>query len=332
MIFAGQREDLGAFAGFGADGGERLRAAFEDGGNVGQRFDVVDDRRLAEQALHRRERRTRAGHAATSFNAVNQRRLFAAHESSGPHLDQDVQVEAGAEDVVTKQAGRFGLFNRLLQSTDRQRIFGPDVDVGLAGPDAVGGDRHAFHQSVRIAFNDRSVHERAGITFVRVADQVFLVALAGASEFPFLAGGESTSAAAAQATDVDRVADLFGRHLSQRVEQRAVSAVGDVLVHVRRIDPAAVGQDPSRLRREERMLVEHAARRARVSGRDDGIDPGPAIREPCRPNTASSRRGTWSSVTRRNVRRVRPGSCTSTSGSAAQKPMQPTSTISASRS
>jgi hypothetical protein len=81
---------------------------------------------------------------------------------------------------------------------DGQRILGPDVDVGLGRADGVGGDGHALEQPVRIALDDRPVHERAGIALVGVADQVLLVARCCQRELPLPAGGEAAAAAPAQ--------------------------------------------------------------------------------------------------------------------------------------
>ncbi len=65
-------------------------AAVDERRQVGQRLDVVDDRRLAEQAADGRERRARTRHAAAALDAVDQRGLFAADERPGAHLDDDV--------------------------------------------------------------------------------------------------------------------------------------------------------------------------------------------------------------------------------------------------
>ena len=61
-------EDLGALAALGAHGGEPLCTLQDDLRDVGKRFNVVDDRRLTEQTLVRRERGLVAGLAAVAFD------------------------------------------------------------------------------------------------------------------------------------------------------------------------------------------------------------------------------------------------------------------------
>ena len=107
-----------------------------------------------------------------------------------------------------------------------------------------------------IALDDGPIHERAGIAFVGVADKILMVAGRLPSELPFLAGRESTSATTAKSARFDHVANLVGRHSSQKLDERLVATPGDVLFDLRRIDQAAIGQDPSRLRSEERMLIQ----------------------------------------------------------------------------
>ena len=53
-------------------------AVLDDRSDGGQGFDVVDDRRPAEQALHSRERRLDARPAALAFDAFEQAGFFAA--------------------------------------------------------------------------------------------------------------------------------------------------------------------------------------------------------------------------------------------------------------
>ena len=108
--------------------------------HVGQRLDVVDDRRLAEQAADGRERRPRPRHAAAPLDAVDQRRFLAAHERAGALLDDDLEAEAGVEDVLPEQAVRLRLRDGGGQRRDGQRVLGADVDVRLARADRVGRD------------------------------------------------------------------------------------------------------------------------------------------------------------------------------------------------
>ena len=145
-------------------------------GRLAKRLDVVDDRRFAEQPADGGKRGTRARHAAFAFDAVDQGSLFAAHERPRPHLDDHVQVKSAAEDVVAQQAVGLGLGHRRLEPLDGQGIFGANVDIGLRGADGIGGEGHALDEPMRVALDHGPVHERPGIAFIGVADQIFLVA------------------------------------------------------------------------------------------------------------------------------------------------------------
>ena len=64
---------------------------------VGERLDVVDDRRLAVQADGRgEERRLQARHAAIAFEALDQRRLLADHVRAGAPVQHDVDTEVAS--------------------------------------------------------------------------------------------------------------------------------------------------------------------------------------------------------------------------------------------
>ena len=104
---AGQAEQLRARSSLPCRSPANAVAAVEDDGrDVGQRLDVVDDRRLAEQPDLDRERRLVARLAALALDRLEQRRLLAADVGAGAAADLDVEVEAGAEDVAAEQAGR----------------------------------------------------------------------------------------------------------------------------------------------------------------------------------------------------------------------------------
>ena len=71
---------------------------------------------------------------------------------------------------------------------DGQRILRADINDALGGAHDVAADDHAFEQRVGIAFNFVAIHVRAGIAFIRIADDVFLIGLRFGEEFPFVAG------------------------------------------------------------------------------------------------------------------------------------------------
>ena len=47
--------------------------------------------------------------------------------------------------------------------------------IALGRTDGIGGNQHAFEHAVRIAFEHAAIHERAGIAFVGIADDIFLL-------------------------------------------------------------------------------------------------------------------------------------------------------------
>ena len=81
------------------------RRPSEDERDVDQGLDVVDDRRLAEEADLDRERRLVARLAALALDRLEERRLLAADVGAGAAAELDVEGEAGAEDVRPEEAG-----------------------------------------------------------------------------------------------------------------------------------------------------------------------------------------------------------------------------------
>ena len=91
---AGQREDLGALALLGADGGEPVAAVADDRRDVGERLDVVDQRRAGPRdPTPAGIRRARERRAAPALDRGDQRRLLAADEGAGAEADVDLERE-----------------------------------------------------------------------------------------------------------------------------------------------------------------------------------------------------------------------------------------------
>ena len=91
---AGQAEQLRPGRALRADRGVRLAAHPRMQRDVGQRLDVVDDRRLAEQADLDRERRLVARLAALALDRFEERRLLAADVGAGAAPELDVEARS----------------------------------------------------------------------------------------------------------------------------------------------------------------------------------------------------------------------------------------------
>ena len=132
---------------------------------------------MLEQALDRREGRTGPGLAAVALDGGHQRGLLAADESAGAQTEVDIEVKAGAEDVLAQQSVFPGLLDGDLETVNGDGVLGPDVDVALVGADGVAGDGHSLQHHVGVAFQNGTVHERAGVALVGVAADILLVGL-----------------------------------------------------------------------------------------------------------------------------------------------------------
>ena len=253
---AAECEDLGALALLGAHGGEPLCALQNDLRDVRERFNVVDDRGLTEQALVRRERGLVSRLAAVALDGGQKRGLFAANERACAETDFDVEIKAGAEDILAQEA----VFTRLadcdLKTLDRDRVLCTDVDVALVRADRVTCDRHCLEDRMRVAFEDGTVHECAGVALVRVADDVLLRDLIPCRKVPLHAGREACAASAAKARILHDLDDLLRRHFGEYLAERGIAVHGDVLFDLFRVDDAAVAKRNTHLRLVEACFLQ----------------------------------------------------------------------------
>src|SRR5262245_26848481 len=96
---AGEGEHFSALAGRRADSCVPGPASTNDWRNVGVSLNVVDQRRLSQQALHRGIRRTRPWSAAFALDRSYQRGFFAADIGAGSNPDLDSEAEGCASDI-----------------------------------------------------------------------------------------------------------------------------------------------------------------------------------------------------------------------------------------
>ena len=236
---AAEGEDLRAFGAFGADGIEGGSAFADDERNLREGFDVVDAGRLAPKTFDGREGRTGTRHAALTLDGVKQGGLFAADERAGAKTEMGAEGEVGAKDVVAEQASGLHVLDRVLKPFDGDRVFGTDVEVTFGRAEGIASEHHTLDDFKGVAFEDGAVHERAGVAFVAVADDVFLIGLDVSGELPLTAGGESTAATSADAGGEDLVDDFLRGHRGEGLLQGLEAVVAEGFLELVGVDEGA---------------------------------------------------------------------------------------------
>ena len=182
------------------------------------------------------------GQAALALDGGGQRAALAADKSARAAVDVHMEGELGAQDVVAQKAQLLGLSDGIAQALDGQRILGADVDIALARPAGARRDHHALDHAVGVTLHDASIHERARIALVAVADDVFLRLLLPLHLRPLAAGGESSAPAAPQAGFRDLVDNLVAGHVEERLFKGGIAVQRDILADGGGVDMAAVLQ------------------------------------------------------------------------------------------
>ncbi len=102
--------------------------------------------------------------------------------------------KCGAEQAVTARD-----IQRRVKRGDRVGVFRARIYVAFRGTDGEAGDHHALDQYERIAFHQHPIGERAGVAFIRIADDELAFALRVSGGLPLDAGREACATATAQA-------------------------------------------------------------------------------------------------------------------------------------
>src|SRR6476661_2594417 len=104
--------DARTLASLGPVRGVDVGAVFHHRWDRRNRLDVIDDRRAAIEADHRREGRLQPWVAALALQRFEQRALLAADIGSRAAMHRDIEIEATAEDVLAQQPGVIRLAHR----------------------------------------------------------------------------------------------------------------------------------------------------------------------------------------------------------------------------
>ena len=114
------------------------------------------------------------------------------------------------------------------------RVFGTNVDVSLGGAGRDGSNRHAFDQHERVALHRHAVGVGAGVAFVGITHNVFLVSLQTRYGFPFDAGRKRRTATPAQA-GVQHLLHHIGSRQRQRTAQPGITLMRLVIGQRQRV-------------------------------------------------------------------------------------------------
>ena len=254
-----------------------IGAVLQDPRHARERHDVIDDGGLAEQALDRRQGRAHAHLAAPALEALEHRGLFAADVGPGAHTHLEIKTLTRAGNVAAEVARLVGRGDGGAQRAQRMRVFGTQIDVTLGRPHRDAGDGHALDQGERIAFHQHAIGEGAGVAFVGVAGNVFLLPRRLIEHrLPLDAGRESRPAPPAQARGRDGLHDR-GRLHGQRPCESLVAAVRHIIRNARGLDDAYALEGQTLLtlepgdfaRRSERQRMGAAVEKVRVEEAGD---------------------------------------------------------------
>ncbi len=226
---------------------------------------------MAEQPLDGRQRRLGTHDALLALEALEHRRLLAAHVGAGAQVKFDVEVKIASLDILAKPAGFPGRLQGTGENGMRQRILGAKVNVALAGADGEAGDRHRLDQAKRVAFHQDAIRERPRIAFVRVAGNVLLIGSRIRDRAPLDAGREARAAAAAQPGCRHGIDHGIGADFPCRL-QGLETLVREEVVERQRLDQPAAPERPAVLvdqvvdlvDRAESLVVVAALEQARV--------------------------------------------------------------------
>jgi len=172
-------------------------AAIDDLRHAGRGLDVVHDGRLAEHPFDRREGRLDPRPGSLPFEALDQAGFFAADVSGRADVDEDVEREGRAEDVLTEQPGGVAFVDRELQATARKRILDADIEVSRRRLRGVAAQNNPFDHLMRIELHQVTIVKRPRFALVGIDAHVDRAGMVLRQERPFEPGGEARTASTA---------------------------------------------------------------------------------------------------------------------------------------
>ena len=212
LYITADREEFGAGAVLRAELPEPFCAVINDGGDVCQRFHVVQHGGLPEESLDAGERRAEARLAAFSLDGFKERCLFAAHIGAGAGTELDLEVVAASHHILSEISKPLRVLTGCLHDGENIGVLCPEVNVSHVGAHGLSADRHAFKDRTGVGGEEDTVLVGARLALIGVADDVAHRILGGTRELHFPPGGEPRTAAAPETGGFYDFDDFRGLH------------------------------------------------------------------------------------------------------------------------
>ena len=163
------------------------------------------------------------------------------------------------------------LTDRGFQVLDRQRVFGPHINIAVRRANRVTRNGHALEHAMRIALQDATVHKGPGVALITVADDMLAVAVNLGNHAPFQTCGIAGAAAPSQTAAQNLFNDFTWRKLGKGLQQPLIAAGRNVILDFLRIHPARILEHNPYLASEKRLVsgALEAADRSLVHGFND---------------------------------------------------------------
>src|SRR5258708_20362076 len=104
-------------------------------------------------------------------------------------MHNQIQVKAGAQDVLANIARSIRFFDGAFKLSPRQGQFTTHINKGYRNTASITGDDHTFDQFVRVLLHDHAVFECARLAFISITAEVARLVVLG-EKAPLHAGGE----------------------------------------------------------------------------------------------------------------------------------------------
>src|SRR6056297_124519 len=200
--------------------------------HIGPGLHVIYIGRFVPEPLVGREWGTGSWHSPAAFYWCHKGGLFSADKGSSAFLDVEVKGEPASHDIFTHESVFFSLFYCVLESLYCEGIFSAAVYITFACTHCICTYKHSFKDSMGVSFKYRTVHESTRVSLVRIADDIFEVALCSCAEAPLEACGESAASAAAEARGLYFLYDVLRFHLRQDLCKSCISIPCDIFLDI----------------------------------------------------------------------------------------------------